>query len=374
MSLIEFLQMLEAEQRALRAAAKSIAGQPDSPQRRQALVTTESSQRELAEEIEPLKEKIRAELEAAGEASPGTPQVASPQAMPGLSPEAAEKAIQLLNSLANDARQAMFAAADELNGGSATDAVGSQTEAVEKLDQIYQVVVPFPNLVGRAIATQQGLIDQVAPVVENPNEADPLDSDESAWNQRFVAGWAEALAPKAEQGLKGLESFDPSAMAPPPGAAPQPGGPNAQPVPDPEAMKKQVEGLKQSMQKAIELGPKIHDLADEAATHLEEDEPAQALPKQEEALKLLKEIADQLPQQDQQQQGDQQQDQQQGDQKERQQSGQEQRQPQRQPRDLSKRQAESVLRKARERQRQRRDLQKQLDRQIYRPGAVERDW
>ena len=375
MNLLEFLQMLEAEQRALRAVARSIAGQPDSPQRRQALVTTESSQRELAEEIEPLKEKIRAELGAAGEASPGAPQAASPQAMPALSPEAAEKAIQLLTSLANDARQAMFAAADELSGGSATDAVGSQAEAVEKLDQIYQVVVPFPNLVGRAIATEQGLIDQVAPAVENPDEAESLDSDESAWTQRLVAGWAEALAPKAEQGLKGLENFDPSAMAPPPGGAPQPGGPNAQTLPDAEAMKKQIEGLKQSMQKAVELGPKIHDLADEAATHLEEEEPVQALPKQEEALKLLKEIADSLPQQDQQQQGDEQQDQQQGDQKQQQQpSGQDQEQPQREPRDLSKRQAESVLRKARERQRERRDMQKQLDRQMYRPGAVEKDW
>jgi hypothetical protein len=270
----------------------------------------------------------------------------------------------------------MFAAADEFNGGSASDAAGSQAEAVEKLDQIYQVVVPFPNLVGRAIATQQGLIDQVAPAVENPDEADSLDSDESAWSQRFVAGWAEALAPKAEQGLKGLESVDPSAMTAPPGNAPQPGGPNAQPVPDAEAMNKQIEGLKQSIEKAVELGPKIHDLADEAATHLEEDEPAQALPKQEEALKLLKEIADPLPRQDQQQQGDQNQDQQQGDQKQQQQqpSGQDQKQPQREPRDLSKRQAESVLRKARERQRQRRDMQKQLDRQIYRPGTVEKDW
>lgn len=376
MSLLEFLQMLETEQRALRAVARSIAHEPDSPQRRQALVTTESSQRQLAEEIEPLKEKIEAELRAAGEASPGTPQAAPSSPMPGLSPEAAEKAIELLTSLADDARQAMFAAADELNGGSASDAVGSQTEAVEKLDQIYQVVVPFPSLVGRAIATEQGLIDHVAPVVENPQQADSLDSGESAWNQRFVAGWAEALAPKAEQGLKSLESFDPSAMTAPPGVAPQPGVPNAQPVPDAEAMKKQVEGLKQSIEKAVELGPRIHDLADEAATHLAEDEPAQALPKQEQALKLLKEIADALPKQDQQQQNDQQQDQQQRDQQQQQQqqSGQDQKQQERQPQDLSQRQAEAVLRKARERERQRRDLEKQLDRQIYRPGAVEKDW
>jgi hypothetical protein len=211
--------------------------------------------------------------------------------------------------------------------------------------------------------------------VENPDERESLDGDESAWNQRFVAGWADALAPKAEQGLKGLESFDPSAVTSPPGGVPQPGAPNAPAVPDAEAMKEQIEGLRQSMQKAVELGPKIHDLAGEAATHLQEDDPAQALPKQEEALKLLKEIADPLPKQDQQQQGDQEQDQQQGDQQQQQQqSGQGQKQPERKPQDLSKRQAESVLRKARQRQRERRDLEKQLDRQMYRPGAVEKDW
>lgn len=364
MDLLEFLQMIETQQRGLRTAVRAIAPQPDSPQRRQVLVTTESSQRELAEEIEPLKEKIEAALGSTGQAAPQSPQAA-------LSPEDQEKAIQLLTNLANEARAAMFTAADELHGSSVVDAVGSQAEVVEKLDRVYTAVVPFPGLVQRAIGTEQALIDQVAPAVENPDERQPLDSSETAWEQRFVAGWAEALAPKAEQALKGLEGLDPSAMASTADGA-QPG------APDPEAMKKieeEREGLKQSMEKAVELGPKVFELTGQSATHLDEEKPAEALPKQEEALKLLKEIADPLPKQDQQQQGDQQQDQEEDDQeKQNQEQSGEKQQQDRQPRDASQQQAESVLKKVRERQRDRRDLEKRLQQHIYRRGAVEKDW
>jgi hypothetical protein len=272
----------------------------------------------------------------------------------------------------------LSAAADALNGGSPRDAVASQTEAVEKLDQIYRAVVPFPDLVQRSVATEQGLVDQVAPAAENPGQKDLPDLDEPAWNQRLLAGWADELAPKAEQGLKGLENVDPSTFVAASQGRSQPAGPGAQAKPDAEAMKKRLEGLKQSMEKAVELGPKVHDLANEAAEQLAGKKPAEALPKQEEALKLLKQIAEPLPKQNQEQQPQQQQKQnqdQRGDQKQNQQkSSQDQKQDSRQPQDLSKRQAEAVLRKVRQRQRDRREQEKQIERQIYRPGAVEKDW
>jgi len=355
MNLLEFLMMIEARQRELRASSRSMVAAPDSPQRRQALTTTESSQRSLAEEIEPLKEKIAGELQQPQQA-PGTP--SGPAATPA--PADVEKAVNILTGLADETAQAMIAAADQLDAGPPGEAVKQQAAALEKLDQIYMVVVPFPNLVQRAIATQQGLIEQVAPIVEEPDQQDQIDFGEAAWNQRFVARWGQVLGPKAEQGLKHLETMDPAAMA-----AAVPGGPRGG-APDPEALKQQMEGLKQSMEKAVELAPKVQELADEAAADLEQEKPADALPKQEEALKLLKEIADPLPKQDQ-QQDQQQQDQQQSDQEQQQQQKQQQR-------DLSKQQAESVLRKARDRQRERREMEKQLQRYLYRPGQVEKDW
>jgi hypothetical protein len=367
LGLLEFLLLIESRQRELRLAAQAIAGEADSPRRRQALVTLEDSQRTLADEIEPLKEKIREVLKPdPGAGQPG-PAGAGAQGALSLSPEEAEKAIELLSGLANDARRAMSTAADLLHGGSVAEAVDSQTEAVEGLNQLYVAVVPFASLLQRAIAAQEGLVDRVAAVVEDPKLDQPPDLHESAWDQRIVGGWAEALGPKAEHQLKGLEGLDPSAMA-----AAAPSG-----QADPEAMKEQIEGLKRSMQKAVELGPQVKTLADEAAAHLGEKKPTEALPKQEEALKLLEEIAEPLPKQNQEQQGDQNQDGQQQDDESQQQQQSGNDQPERQdrrPQDLSRRQAEAVLRKVRDRQRDRRRLDQELQEYLYRPDAVEEDW
>ncbi len=346
MGLLEFLQMIEAQQRMLRTVTKALADEPDSPRRRQALVTAESSQRTLAEEIEPLQEKIKAALQPPQQPAQPDQPAAGPRSAPSISPEAAEKAVQLLSDLADDARRAMVTAGDRLHGGSATEAVESQTEVIEQLDQIYRKVAPFADLVGRAIDAQQGLIDQVAPVVENPDEQEPLDFDESAWNQRFVAGWSDQLTTDARSFLQNPQTIRNMAVTTLRESDPQAAPPNR------EEVKKLVEAIRQSLEKAVELGPKVKTLTDEAATHLQEAKPAEALPKQEEALKLLKEIADPLPKQDQQQQGEQQKDEQEKDRQQDQQEseeGQNEKQQPRKPQDLSIQQAEAVLRKARER-------------------------
>jgi len=373
--LLEFLLMIEAQQRALRSGTKSLAGQPDSPLRRQSLATTESSQRTLSEEIEPLKEKIAAELGSAKEQMQSSQTATGSAPDTTLSPEAAEKAVESLTNLADEARDAMVRAANELQDGSPGDAAGLQTEAVDRLDRIYQTVVPFADLVQRAIATEQGIVDQVAPAAEDPDASEQFDFDELAWNQRFVADWVDVLALKAEQGLKGLENLDSSAMVAPPPDGSELADSDAQTKSDAEAMKQQLEGLNQSMEKAVELGPQVRDLAREAAEQLAERNFTQALPKQQEALKLLREVADLLPKQNQQQQqGNQDQDQQGNQKQDQQQSGQEPRQDKRPPQDVSKRQAETILRKVRERQRQRHELDRALQKRIHRPGAVEKDW
>jgi hypothetical protein len=363
MGLLEFLAMIEARQRELRLTAKALESEPDSPRRRQELSTAQTAQRLLGEEIEPLKEKIAAALE---------PQQPPGQAGIPPTPSAdAEKAAQVLARLADDAGTAMSAAADRLAGGDAAKAVERQTGAVDKLDQIYLGVVPFVQLVQRAIATQQGLIDEVTPAAEEPDDNKDVDLADPAWNQGLLARWAEILPAKAQQELEQIESGSAAAAGTPAGSSPAGQGP------DPEAIAKQLEGIKQSLQKAVELGSKVHEAAADAAARLDDKKPALALPAQEESLKLLKEIADPLPKQDQ-QQGDDQKDQKQDNQsqqQQQQQQGQQQGQPQdQQPRDLSEQQAEAVMRKVRERQRERDEMQKQLQRFLSRPGEVERDW
>ncbi|MBN2476268.1 MAG: hypothetical protein JXB62_16770 [Pirellulales bacterium] len=386
MSLLEFLQMIETRQRVLRAASKALTDAPDSPHQRQGLKGAASSQRELAEEIEPLKTKIHDELKPP-ESRPGAgppvagPPVAGPPPPPS-GPDAV-KAFEILSGLADEAGAAMLSAADSLDEASAADAVPSQAQAVENLDQIYMAVAPFPNMVQRALGVQKDLVDRSAALVESPEgqgnrkpqdpeeQAGETDFGELAWTQRFVARWSEILPAKARQGLKSLESAETAAPGPPPRDDTQ------QPTADPEAAKQRSEGMKRSMQKAIELAPRVQTLATEAADSLGRQEPDHALPKQEEALKLLKEIADPLPKQDQQQQQcDQPQNQQQDQQKQPSDGDRQQQQEQQaqQPPDLSKQQAEAVLRKARQRQQERREIDKRLRSYLYRPGEVEKDW
>ncbi len=402
MNLLAFLQMLEAQERMLRATARSLAEQPDSPQRRQAFSATGSKQRELSEEIDPLKEKIAEALQPS-QPPGGPPASGTPPSAP-VPDESVKEAVSVLTQLADDVGQAMRNAADNLDDEAVDKAVGIQAEAVQGLDQIYMAVVPFPDMVTRGVATQEDLVNRVVPTVDPGDEAvneetedersideetedeEPLDemdlpeldAPEAAWDQRFVAGWGGILPGKAEHGMKNLGAVDPGTME----MAGVAGQATQQPAPDPAAVQKQQEQLDQlkaAMEKAVELGPTIHTLSQEASDHLDKEEVTDALPKQQEALKLWKEIADLLPKQDQQQQcenpkQDESQDDQQDEQDEEQSDDSEQQQEQPSPEDLSKQQAESVLRKSREQDKKRRELEKEVQQYLMRSHAVERDW
>jgi hypothetical protein len=317
-----------------------------------------------------------------------------------------EQATEMLTKLVVEAGDAMNRSADRLDGRLLPESVTEQSTAVEILDDIYLVVVPFPELVGRAVSQQQELVDVVdavqdsassgpdaetdepAELVEPPPDPDDasanLEPAEIAWQQQFIARWAEVLGPKAEQGLQNLPEIAPH-------AGPDPEDPRPSDLPDADAMQQQmqqqiqeqqqqVEAMKSAMERAVELGPEIHSLAADAVARLQEQQFAAASPKQQQALELLREIADLLPKQDQpsdqnqpaDEQGD---DEQQQEQEQQQQPPEQQReQEQQMAEELSQRQAEAVLRKVRERQRDRRDLEKELDRQLFRPGTVPRDW
>jgi hypothetical protein len=395
LDLLAFLRMLDQRQRALRAAVQGVQPEPDSPKRRQAVTTTETAQRDLVEELGPLKDKLHEAIvksaQAAAGAPPGSAPTNAPSAVPAqLTPEQNE-AFEALRKVADEAGQAMTGAADHLHATRLPEAAAAQAQAVEKLDAIYRAAVPFPELVGKATGVQSGLVEQAAPA-RSASEGEPASKDdqssskdappaaemnlpEAAWQQNFVSGWAEALAPKAKQESEAL------AAAPAPADKPDPAAPGQ---PDAEAQQKEQEALKKAYEKAIESGPKIHELADSAAKLLGDKQPADALPKQQEALKLLKEIADLLPkqQQQQQQQKKDDEDQNKGDQQqqpqpkpdEQQQQQEQQKQQQQQQQDLSQSQAEASLRQVDQRQQQRQELEKQLRSRMYRPDPVDKDW
>ncbi len=412
MKLLDYVLLLEKEQREIRTLSKTLGKQTDTPLLREQLHEAGAAQEDLALEIEPLKEKVIAALT----------QPQSGQQGAGIPTADVQKAVALLGGLADQARTEMTTAAEQLASARTPDALKAQAAAVEMLDQIYMAVVPYPGLLKRAVDTQRELAGRTAGVVapsesQSKNEVDKseettddetlaqeqpqVDLHESAWEQRFVTRWSEVMAAKAKQGLKQM---------PPQTAKPTSG-----------LEDKKMEGLRKSMQLAVELGPQVETLTDEAATHLDEEQPTPARPKQKEALRLLEEIAKPLEDQDnknQQQQQDnkdnkdqkkqdqkkddkdkkdkdkKEQDKKQGDKdkdKEKKdkdkQGDKDKKKPDKKksPQDPKKmkgqkdktparKKAEAALRRARGRQREHREMEKAVEAQLYRPGTVEKDW
>ena len=244
-----------------------------------------------------------------------------------------QKAVELLQRLADEVQQSMGQAADSLAGQSLPDTANSQSQAVEKIDQIFMAVAPYANLVRRGIDRQEELINQ-SPAAENQGksgeqntaakqaqpqpeaEAQPqseaqarnsissFDGAEAAWNQRFVARYGRILAAKARRELEQLDATPQGQPAPPAqsAASTEPNA-NAGQSPDKDQQSdeqlkaaEQRKDLKEALQLGVQSAPKVEQLAQDAAQLLEDDKPAEALPKQQEALKLLK---DMLPKQQQ---------------------------------------------------------------------------
>ena len=180
--------------------------------------------------------------------------------------------------------------------------------------------------------------------------------------------------------------------------------------------------LKEALQLGVQSAPKVEKLADESALLLEENKPDEALPKQQEALKLLKDMLPKQQQKEEEKKGpgeegsgkkrsrkrikirkirikrtrikkiktrkkkkDQQQkeqdkkdqgkqDQNKQDQQKKDETKNQQQQNQQQQRDLNKEKAEAILQKARQRQDEHREVEKKLEGYLYRPEKVEKDW
>lgn len=349
MNLLEMLAMLESRQRELRSDSDALADEPDSPKRRHALAQQAAGQRELADEIAPLKKKLEAAFRSGD----------------------SHGHRDALMQSADRTQTAMTTAAGRLDAGRPDHAAQAQTEALENLNQIYQAVVPFVPMLQRALMAQQRLADQVDQVVQGKTLTRECDCRDVAWEQGLVAGWSALLPSKAAQELKQWEAAPPLA---PSGQTPQ--GPDAA-----QEAQHQCECLKRAMRKAIELGPDALRMpAAEAAALLDGRKLAEALAKQNESLKRLREIADLLPPAKKSQPNAQadkkavtrKQDKQPKEQRQAQAA----RKPQQAKKeDFSKQRAEAVLRTVRQRQQQRREWERQLQQRYLAPsGAVEKDW
>ncbi len=366
LGLIPFLEMLMQSQKGLHQEVAVLHKEADSPRRQQALQGSSSAQQQLSEEIEPLKQKIGEAFETP---SPGVPS-APAGAAPGIATPGAEELKQVQETLegwANEAGEAMVRAAHDIEGALLPEAMKSQHKAFRQLDRTWGVVVPFERVLEQATTLQTGIVEETIPLVERSEDEarEKKDLPQLAEDQSRVKELAVLLPLKAQQGLKQLESLPMSAEA---------SDEEEQARAALETQQSQIEGLRQAYQKAMDLSPRIQKLTAEAASDLGEANPQEALPKEEQALKLLQEIAENLPKnpRDQEKQNQEKQNRDQQDQNQQEQSQQAQQQARQQQ--LSREQAEALLRKAAERERQHRQKRQAMERGLLTSPQVERDW
>ncbi|MCP4787398.1 MAG: hypothetical protein GY903_19210 [Fuerstiella sp.] len=203
-SLLQFLKMIEDRQTQLRTSTKSVADEPDSVRKRQAVRETAAAQRTLHEEIEPLKQKIDAELQATQQQPAGGTQSAGPGhqgnlLQPGTAAQSPppddqmEQMRTLLHQLSDEAGRNMLKAAESLDVNDSTVAIANETESLMLLHQLYLALAPYPDILQRAIERQQTLLGEHAehaevaeakePAADEPEEPPATVSTEGASEQ-----------------------------------------------------------------------------------------------------------------------------------------------------------------------------------------------
>lgn len=263
----------------------------DSPKKFQGFYETAKDQGRLAGELGLLQDDLRqyqAEMDArdAGEGE--------------------SRALEDLVGQLDRLRTAAHGVEEQLGRFQPRQAAEEARKLQEQLNRFRMGLSTFEQIVREAEQRQSQLVDA------NPESgAEPKDDEaralrdnsaEQVRGEKNVAAWMPLMVYRARQGLQELENQPAPAEPTETEASPE----------DPR---------RKSLELAVQYGPEIAELAENAATLLQEGRGADALPDQRRALELLREILRQ-EQQDPQQQQDQQQDQQQQDQQN--QSGQEQ--------------------------------------------------
>ncbi len=209
-NLIEFLEFLSQAQTALRESVKSLP--PTAPA--DAYAELKRAQDELQQEISPLRDKIRTDLQPEQPGAAGAPQVNSQEL---------DEGIKLLESWADAASEKMSAAARHLNSRQAAPATGAQQSAIDELEKIWDLVIPFQPLLARDLADQTVIAKSLEPASalddssskngKTEPEATPDESGDnpshSRKNRRQVPGiphWPRKAMGKRPRGSSNLKN------------------------------------------------------------------------------------------------------------------------------------------------------------------------
>jgi hypothetical protein len=380
-------------------------------------------QDELIDEIPTLRKKITDELTKEEE----------PNSLPSKDPKAAasdkevEKAIEMLENWVDTAREHMRQSSRTLGQFRATESTGSQQNAMDELEKIWDAVAPFQAILGKALAEQTKIVTDLKPTenASDPTEAEDKIPVTTLRDQQRNLTRARLLAPKAEAELSMLKQA-PTQQATAPKTEPEPKAGNDA-APEQLTEEQKLEQAKEGLQKAIELAPAAVEAMSKTIASIQKKNQADAGQHAEEARKILEEIAKSQPppppqenqqQNNEQQQNDSKQDQQQNQNKDDSQSNKDNNQEdqkqsedsekkenekeqeknsednQKKPSDKEKQDAqdqakqngkpedkkmsqdriEEALRKVREREAEKRERDRKMKARAYGRPSVEKDW
>ncbi|MDR1141959.1 MAG: hypothetical protein LBL62_09725 [Planctomycetaceae bacterium] len=278
---------------------------PDSPKKFQTLYETAREQNKLTEEISVLQNDLLETLQQ-------PPQQKTPN------DEISEQEHQKIEAIIQELKRIndLTGNVDELlRQFQSEKALEVADETANRLNRLRLNLSPFEVIVQEAEKKQQKLCTNNPANINEQTETQ--DIAEQTREEQLIADWMPLMIFRAKHGLQDIES-----------------GRLATDQSQPEKMN----ALRESMNLAVQYGQEIQTLAEESSQLLAENKPDEAFPKQNQALKLLREILKPLQnqqQQDQQnqqnqQQNQQQQNQQQGQQNKEQEQNQKQQQEQKQ--------------------------------------------
>ncbi len=263
------LGWLEDWQDELHGRIQTREAEPDSPRKFQGLYETGKDQRRLADELALLQDDLRQHQ------AERTGQGAEEGEIQGM-----EQFVDELDSL----RTKAVGVEDRLARFETKEAMDEARQIQEQLSRARLHLSSFEEIVQEAERRQSALCDvnpESGKTVEDPRLQGLRDHpDEQNRRQKAVASWMPLMVYRARQAIQELSSQN-------------------TPAPEPDSPE---DARRKSLELAIQYGPKIAELAEDAADLLSRNAPEVALPHQQRALELIREILRQEQQQNQDQQ------------------------------------------------------------------------
>lgn len=352
--------------------------------RRPTIESIREPQQKVLDRIPELREKIREYFAPAEGADAPDP--------------AAEAAIQEMLEGADVVEKHLREAIDSLNSDNPTDALDPQVAAIDKLNEMFESVVGFPQLVNRALRVQRRT-EMHTQLYVNVQPRSQRSSPDTPTANPTMSGRPQG-------------SGEPVPFDPPP---PPPHYGNllydrqsrvrsmANLIPERATELKElldqqqqagaeqnqsIQGFRTAIDRALQYSPRIQLLTDEAVRLLAVGRQADAIPRQAEAADLLARIAETLPRDRNGGQGDPDDEEQTAQDQSNKQSGQvgeddvgennptetEEEKSEKEQQQHRREQAETLLRRVRDREQNLKDLKAQLRAMRARRSTAERDW